>query len=1379
MKKALSLLLLCFAVFGVARAQETLTVYDGEATSGYVPIYGFYADAFNKCEMIMPSDNLSELQGATLTKLTWYLSTPASDSWGDANYQVYLKEVSESALGTDFLGVEDATLVFEGSLDGTGSTLDIAFASNYLYGGGNLLIAVYQTVTGTYKSASFAGTEVSGASISAYSYSSFDAITTGTARNFLPKTTFEFIPSSGTVYYKPKNLTVNNITTTSATLNWEAGADEIEWEVEYKAASADTWVNEGLIDAINYILVDLTPGVKYDVHVRSVYADNGQSGWTQTSFATEACEDSDKGEVAYTLTDTYGDGWNGGAKLQVFLSGTDIWIADILLPQGSGNSLLEGSLMLCYDVDYDLVWVAGSYNYEDGFVLTAPSGETIYEFQGTGSSSGPVPNPGILTTFKITRATCMRPTDVAASDVVYNGATLTWTPGAAEQDLWEVIYAAGEVAAADITMIPIEVSEPMYTLTGLAENTTYSAYVRAKCSDTDQSIWSNVCTFTTPLQFPIPTGLAVSDITANSAKATWTGEAETYNFRYREKSGLDESFEDENTTMQSVDNDGDGNEWQILKITAWTMGGTPLTAAEGDYCIISESRTISDDSYVTGDNWLISNKVNLGGTLQVSAADLGADYGESFSVMLSTTGTALDDFTELGSESIASDLNVWNKFEYDLSAYAGQQGYVAIRHQPNGSTGFILLIDAIKITGVDSSVEWITMEGVTSPAVMDGLTPETTYETQVQAIYPDGVSAWTDLVYFTTLAADAMPNSVTVDNITATTADVVVVGSQETYNIRYRKAATGFLEDFEGIAANGDSAPDGWTTIDADGDGYEWFAWFPSQIGADETDNQGNPTVLDHVCMTSASWYSQTVLYPDDWLITPQVSLGGTLSLWARGQDPSYAGEHFAVYVSTTGTAVADFVELIPETVAQSVYTEYTADLSSYAGKKGYIAIRHFNISDMFRLNIDNVAIIQEGQEAGEWVTIENVTVPYTITGLDPETKYEVQVQGVMADLTTTDWTDILSFTTLQGFFKHIVGYGTSDEGYYFIASPVDNVDPATVPNLIGEHYDLYAFDESQEHEEWRNYKVNPSTFRLTSGVGYLYANKEDVDLVFSGTPATGTSFNVTLAKTANVMMEGWNLVGNPFGVEAYIDRAFYIMEGNGYVAKTANDAVEIMQGVLVSAESDGETMAFSTEKSTTKSANVALNLTRENSLVDRAIVSFGEGHNLGKLSFRESSSKIYMPVNGKDYAVVYAEEMGEMPVDFKAEHSGTYTIGVNTENVELGYLHLIDNMTGNDVDLLANPSYTFDAKATDYASRFKLVFATGNNEQFAFIGNGEIILNGINGNTTVQLFDVTGRMLSSTNGATRISTESMAAGVYMLRLVNGNDVKTQKIVVK
>ena len=38
---------------------------------------------------------------------------------------------------------------------------------------------------------------------------------------------------------------------------------------------------------------------------------------------------------------------------------------------------------------------------------------------------------------------------------------------------------------------------------------------------------------------------------------------------------------------------------------------------------------------------------------------------------------------------------------------------------------------------------------------------------------------------------------------------------------------------------------------------------------------------------------------------------------------------------------------------------------------------------------------------------------------------------------------------------------------------------------------------------------------------------------------------------------------------------------------------------------------------------------------------------------------------------------------------------------------------------------------------------------------------------------------ISSHNNASHITTEGMAAGVYVLQLVNGSDVKTQKIVVR
>ena len=117
-----------------------------------------------------------------------------------------------------------------------------------------------------------------------------------------------------------------------------------------------------------------------------------------------------------------------------------------------------------------------------------------------------------------------------------------------------------------------------------------------------------------------------------------------------------------------------------------------------------------------------------------------------------------------------------------------------------------------------------------------------------------------------------------------------------------------------------------------------------------------------------------------------------------------------------------------------------------------------------------------------------------------------------------------------------------------------------------------------------------------------------------------------------------------------------------------------------------------------------------------------------------------------------------------------------------MDYLHLIDNMTGTDVDLLAKPTYSFEAKTTDYDSRFKLVFATGSStssDTFAFYSNGNWVINN-EGKATLQVIDVNGRILSSEqiNGSVSKAIQAVP-GVYMIRLINGENVMVQKIVVR
>jgi hypothetical protein len=146
------------------------------------------------------------------------------------------------------------------------------------------------------------------------------------------------------------------------------------------------------------------------------------------------------------------------------------------------------------------------------------------------------------------------------------------------------------------------------------------------------------------------------------------------------------------------------------------------------------------------------------------------------------------------------------------------------------------------------------------------------------------------------------------------------------------------------------------TTIDADGDGDDWIHHI--NIAGEEG---GFTTTSGDGCVYSESYSNntRTALTPDNWLVTPLAKLDGTFSFWACGQDKQYPAEHFAVFVSTTSaTDPMAFTQVSNEFVATKTMTQYSVDLSEYAGQNGYIAIRHFNVTDQFVLVVDDVTYI-------------------------------------------------------------------------------------------------------------------------------------------------------------------------------------------------------------------------------------------------------------------------------------------------------------------------------------------------------------------------------------------------------------------------------------
>ena len=374
-------------------------------------------------------------------------------------------------------------------------------------------------------------------------------------------------------------------------------------------------------------------------------------------------------------------------------------------------------------------------------------------------------------------------------------------------------------------------------------------------------------------------------------------------------------------------------------------------------------------------------------------------------------------------------------------------------------------------------------------------------------------------------------------------------------------------------------------------------------------------------------------------------------------------------------------------------------------------------------------------------------------------------------------------------FYKDVTGYGEGDGNWFLIASPVDNLDPATTNMLNGNGYDLYAFDQSAVGAEWQNYKTN--AFDLAVGQGYLYANVADTTLKIEGTPNAEVEVTFDLVYDPNSNLAGWNLVGNPFGYAATIDKEnFYVMNEEGTELTLAGGLlpkVNPLEGIFVKANGENETVTFTDAGASIPGDDdkLSLSVSDSNGNSDFARIRFGEGSNLEKFMLNPENTKIYFTMDNEEYAVVYTESIGEMPLYFKAAANGTYTFTVNADDMEMDYLHLIDNLTGNDIDLLAVSSYSFEAKKSDYANRFKLVYAQFDNidetssDAFAFFNNGSFIIAN-EGNATLQVVDMTGRIVQSEtiNGTASVSVDT-TPGVYMLRLINGDNEKVQKVIVK
>ena len=598
------------------------------------------------------------------------------------------------------------------------------------------------------------------------------------------------------------------------------------------------------------------------------------------------------------------------------------------------------------------------------------------------------------------------PTDLQVLAVTPYTAVLDWTDNCGAS-AWQVAVNTWDNIT-DVTRKP-------FILTGLTPGTENAFAVRAVMEvdgETFYSPWSSTYYFTTTVPNPLPEISSVTP-TPNSATITWEGESDSYKVKYRKYDPSNrtilfiEDFDSSESLPEgwlSVDADGDGYKWYTNEEAQTALSATMSFTAHSGTGIVTSASYINNLGALTPDNWLITPKVTLGSRASAWLCGQDPSYpSEHFAFYVSTTDTDPSSFTKVSNEYVTT--NEYREYTADLSAYAGQEGYVAVRHY-NVSDMYWLNLDDFSLY---EDGEWTVIETTDKTVTFEGLDPNIEYEFEVIGIMRGQEDASSSIHNFMTLDSNPVPFDV-VAKPASTSARISWTGYSDNYTVYYReKTATAedFFEDFEGLTDG--ALPEGWIAIDSDGDGYNWLTHTNTGTG-NHTTHSGDGVAI------SASYDNDTSspLHPDNWLITPKVTLGTLVSAWLCGQDASYAAEHFAFYVSTTGTDLSDFTKISDEYVATGTYTEYTADLSAYVGQRGYVAIRHYNVSDMFILNLDDFGIygVPSGGEVAEWQTVNTTATDATITGLNPDTEYEFKVVGNKSGETAT--TVIYYFTTTQ-----------------------------------------------------------------------------------------------------------------------------------------------------------------------------------------------------------------------------------------------------------------------------------------------------------------------------------------------------------------------------
>lgn len=320
----------------------------------------------------------------------------------------------------------------------------------------------------------------------------------------------------------------------------------------------------------------------------------------------------------------------------------------------------------------------------------------------------------------------------------------------------------------------------------------------------------------------------------------------------------------------------------------------------------------------------------------------------------------------------------------------------------------------------------------------------------------------------------------------------------------------------------------------------------------------------------------------------------------------------------------------------------------------------------------------------------------------------------------------------------------------------------------------------------------------LKEGEGYLVSYPDQVSFDNTGTLNFGNTWDFVLSTyNADNQWSYYTLLGNPFVYDIdwnsmtktnIFEGGFATVE-NGVFRYNAAGIIPVAEGFMVKATDAAASLKYNrgAAKSTDTFRSVNI-IVESNAGTDNAVVVMNNGKGgFEKLANVNDKVSLVFLTSGYDRYGIYScpENVNSVSVGFKAKTMSEFKMRIETVG-EFDCIYLIDNSTGDKVNMLMEECYEFVGMPNGDINRFSLVFDESNEtvttgEQFAYVSDNVIIIENVKGIGEVKVIDMLGRLMltGKVSSGDGINVESLNTGVFVIQMIDESGLKTQKVLVK